>query len=343
LTCVIEKPNIQDERIISALRDRFSIPVIRIEFLPLGLDSSAWAYRVEVENATYFLKLRKELPNPAGILIPRFVREQGIQQVMAPLATNNGEAWVCADGFFFILYPFVTGNEVMEVGMSDEHWVEFGKVLKKLHTTQLTPELLSQIRRETYIPKQLAFAKELDTQVKARKYDDPFQKELADFWLENHETIATILERTEALAKRMQETNPEFVLCHADIHTANLLLTDDDEIYIVDWDETLLAPKERDLLFVIGSIFNDTSEGRWEQLFFEGYDETEVDPLALAYYRYDWCVEDIGEFAEDVFGGANIGKETKVNSIRWFKSLFSQGNSVETALNTEFESKCQHQ
>ena len=220
----------------------------------------------------------------------------------------------------------------MEVGMSDAHWIEFGSVLKQLHTTQPTPELLLQIKRETFIPKQLTFAKELHSQVKVRKYDDPFQKELADFWLENYETIDTILERTEALSKRMQGTELEFVLCHADIHTANLLLSDDDKIYIVDWDETLLAPKERDLLFVIGSIFNDTSNGRWEQLFFEGYGETEVDPLALAYYRYDWCVEDIGEFAKDIFGRANIGKETKANSIGWFKYLFEHGNSVELAL-----------
>jgi len=332
---VIEKPNISDDRIISTLRDNFSIPAVGVKFLPLGLDSSAWSYRVEAENSVYFLKLRKEIPNPAGILIPRFLKEQGIQQVMAPLPTKDGEAWAIANDFYFILYPFITGKRVMDVGMSDVHWVEFGSVLKRLHTTKPTPELLSQIKRETFIPKQLAFDKELHAQVKTRKYNDPFQKELAEFWLENYGTISTILERTEALAKRMRETDLEFVLCHADIHTANLLLSDDDKIFIVDWDETMLAPKERDLLFVMGSIFNDISGGRWEQLFFEGYGETEVDPLALAYYRYDWCVEDIGEFAKDVFGRENVGKETKTNSKRWFKSLFSQGNSVQIALNTE--------
>ncbi|MBN1454359.1 MAG: aminoglycoside phosphotransferase family protein [Anaerolineales bacterium] len=334
---MIEKPNISNERIILTLEKNFSIVVVGTEFLPLGLDSSAWAYCVEAENATYFLKLRQEIPNPAGILIPRFLKQQGIRQVMAPLSTKNRGAWASADDFFFILYPFITGERVMDVGMSDAHWVEFGLISKQLHTMKPPAELLRQIKRETFIPKQLAFAKELHLQVKACEYDDPFQKELADFWLENKETIATILERTEALAKRMQETNPEFVLCHADIHTANLLLSDDDKIYIVDWDETMLAPKERDLLFVIGSIFNDTSDGRWGGLFFEGYGETEVDPLALAYYRYDWCVEDIGEFAEDIFSRKNIGAETKANSIRWFKSLFMQGNNVEIALGTRID------
>ena len=334
---MIEKPEIYDEEIISGLQEYYSIPVTSIKFLPFGLDSSAWAYRVETENFTYFLKLRKEISNPAGILIPRLLQEQGVQQVMAPLSTGDGEAWVSADNFFFILYPFITGERVMDVGMSDVHWLEFGSTLKQLHTTKPTPELLGQIKHETFVPKQLDFAKGLHSQIKVRKYDDPFQKELAEFWLEHYETISTILDRTEVLSKRMQETAMEFVLCHADIHTANLLISDDNKIYIVDWDETLLAPKERDLLFFIGSIFNDTSDGKWEQLFFEGYGETEVDPLALAYYRYDWCVEDMGEFAEDVFDRENLGEETKENSVRWFKSLFTQGNSVEIALNTEIE------
>jgi len=334
---LIEKPNISDARIISALQKNFLIPVTGIEFLPLGLDSSAWAYRVETEKAAYFLKLRKQIPNPAGILIPRYLKEQGIQQVMAPLPTKDGEPWARADKFFFILYPFITGERVMDVGMSDMHWVEFGSVLKRLHTTKPTLELLRQIKRETFIPKQLEFCKELHVQVKTREYDDPFQKELAKFWLENYETIATILERTTALSKKIQQTNLEFVLCHADVHTANLLLSDDDKIYIVDWDETTLAPKERDLLFVMGSIFNDPSGGRWEQLFFKGYGKTGVDPLALAYYRYDWCVEDIGEFAEDVFGRENIGAETKANSIGWFKTLFAEGNSIELALGSSMD------
>jgi spectinomycin phosphotransferase len=332
---MIEKPDIPDEKIVSVLLENYSIPVTGVDFLPLGLDSSAWAYRVDAKIGAYFLKLRKEIPNPAGILIPRFLKEQGIGQVMAPLSTKDGAARASADDFFFIVYPFITGERVMDVGMSDVHWAEFGSVLKQLHTTKPSSELSSQIKRETFIPKQLEFAKALHTQVKTREYNDPFQKELAEFWLENYGKLSTILQRTEFLAKKMRETNLEFVLCHADIHTGNVLLTEDNKLFIVDWDETMLAPKERDLLFIIGSIFNDTSDGRWEQLFFEGYGETEIDTLALAYYRYDWCVEDIGSFAEDVFGKENTGEATKANSIWWFKNLFAQGNSVEAALTQE--------
>ncbi len=334
---MIEKPNISDERIIFALRENYSIPVVDVEFLPLGLDSSAWSYRVQAENGTYFLKIRKGIPNPTGIVIPRFLKEQGIEQVMAPLLTKNGKAWAMVNHFAFILYPFIKGKEVMDVGMSDAHWEEFGSVLKRIHTAKLTPDIANQIKRENFSSQRLKWDKEIHAQVKSRKYDDPFQEQLAEFWLENYSTISTILQRAEALAKKMQATDLEFVLCHADIHTANILRTEDDKIFIVDWDETILAPKERDLLFVMGSIFGDTSGGRAEELFFEGYGKTEVDMLALAYYRYNWCVEDIGGFAEQIFTTENVGEETKKNSIWWFKSLFASGNSAELALNTAIE------
>jgi hypothetical protein len=48
-------------------------------------------------------------------------------------------------------------------------------------------------------------------------------------------------------------------------------------------------------------------------------------------------VEDIGEFAKDVFGRESIGEETKANSIRWFKTLFARGNSLELALGSRYE------
>jgi hypothetical protein len=48
-------------------------------------------------------------------------------------------------------------------------------------------------------------------------------------------------------------------------------------------------------------------------------------------------VEDIGAFAEDVFGRESLGEETKANSTGWFKNLFAPGNSVEMALGTQVE------
>jgi spectinomycin phosphotransferase len=327
---MIEKPHIRDETIISALRENYSIPVISIEFLPIGNDASAWAYRAHTENqTTYFLKVRKEISNRAGFLVPRFLQDQGIVQTLAPLPTRARELWINAEDFFLILYPFIIGIEAMQVGLSDSQWTEFGSVLKRIHFTELPSHISQSIKRETFNPKWSNLAKELHKRVGTRNYDDPYQKELAAFWKEKSEVIDTLIERAETIGKHLQQIDLEFVLCHADIHTANILITNEQEMFIVDWDDTLLAPKERDLMFV---LHDDTIHTREEQLFFDGYGKVKINQLALAYYRYEWCVQEIGDFGKRVFLTKDSGESTKQDSVEGFIKLFSQDDVIETAL-----------
>jgi spectinomycin phosphotransferase len=328
---MIEKPDILDEKIIVALHENYSIQSSEIVFLPVGNDSSAFAYRVETNTpVSYFLKLKKGIVNLAGLFVPRFLKDNGIKQVIAPLSTKTQKLWANMDEYAFILYPFITGNEAMKVGMTDVQWTEFSSVLKRIHTTELLSDVAQYVKRETFIPQWSNSAKKLNKQINTRNYDDPYQKELAAFWKENNETIQTLIERAESLGKRLQQADLEFVLCHADIHTANILINEEQNMFIVDWDDTLLAPKERDLMFVLG-------EQREEQLFFKGYGRLEINPLALAYYGYEWCVQEIADFGERVFLMKSVGESTKKDSVEGFMKLFSRGDVVEAAFNTSIE------
>jgi spectinomycin phosphotransferase len=332
---MIEKPDIRDEKIIVALYENYLIQANRIEFLPIGNDASAFAYRVEAKNGnSYFLKVKRKITNPAGLFVPRFLKDNGIEQVIAPLSTNTQELSVGMDGFALILYPFITGNEAMKVGMIDTHWTEFGATLKGIHTTERTGSTLQYVVQESFTPKWSKLVKTLHKQVNTREYHDSYQRQLAMIWKANNEKIQTLVERTESIGKRLQQADLEFVLCHADIHTANILITQEQEMFIVDWDDTLCAPKERDLMFVLGE---GTVETREEQLFFQGYGNAKINPLVLAYYRYEWCVQEIGDFGERVFLTKDTGKSTKKESVEGFIKLFSPGDVVETAFSTLVE------
>ena len=54
-----------------------------------------------------------------------------------------------------------------------------------------------------------------------------------------------------------------------------------------------------------------SDEGMWcnprEDLFYQGYGQTEVDPVALAYYQVERVVVDIAVTCEMVFAGAEVG------------------------------------
>ena len=57
--CMLERPDLQDERIVACLQKEFGVPVAQVAFLPLGADLNTAVYRVVAEDGTpYFLKLR---------------------------------------------------------------------------------------------------------------------------------------------------------------------------------------------------------------------------------------------------------------------------------------------
>jgi spectinomycin phosphotransferase len=145
--------------------------------------------------------------------------------------------------------------------------------------------------------------------------------------------IRHLVERAEQLAEALQSHSLEYVLCHTDIHAANLLMTGD-ALYIVDWDAPILAPKERDLMFIGGGIGEIWNTAREEALFYQGYGHTQIDFVALAYYRYERIVQDIVAYSEQLLltheGGAD-----REEAFRRVTSQFLLGHVAEAAYQSE--------
>jgi spectinomycin phosphotransferase len=100
----------------------------------------------------------------------------------------------------------------------------------------------------------------------------------------------------------------------------------------VDWDETVLAPKERDLMFVVGGIGRDLVSPSKTVCFFEGYGESTIDPLALTYYRYAWAVQDMAAYGERIFFLPGLSEESRRDAMHSFVDMFESGNIVDIAL-----------
>jgi spectinomycin phosphotransferase len=325
--------DLPDETLRTALAARYGLAVAELTFLPLGHDSSAWVYRVRTADGTpYFLKARRRVTNPSSLLVPRYLHDQGVGQVIAPLPTMTQTLWTEAEGYALIVYPFVAGTTGMDHGMAPRQWIDYGAILRQIHATPIAPDLAPIMRRESFVPAEAETVQQLDGHLGGRTFADPSAQALATFWHERRDDIHTLVERAEDLGRRLARTAPAFVLCHADIHTANVLLDAGGQVWIVDWDETLLAPKERDLMFVMGGGISRALVGpREEELFFQGYGATTVDPLALAYYRYAWAVSDIGAYGAEVVFRPDLGPVTRRAGVDLFMSLFKPGNIVTLA------------
>jgi len=331
----IDLPN---DALRAALHARYELAVTEVTFLPLGHDSAAWVYRVRAaDGASYFLKALKRVINEPSLLVPRCLHDQGISQVIAPLPTKSQTLRTEVGGYALILYPFVEGTGSKDLGMTPSQWIAYGAIVRQIHTVTLPPDLARLMRRETFAPEGADLVRDLDVHIGEHTFTDPPAQALATFWRERRDQIYTLRRRAEELGQRLARRTPRLVLCHADIHTANVLVGSDGQLWVVDWDETVLAPKERDLMFVVGGGISDAMVGpRDEQLFFQGYGATALDSLALAYYRYAWAVSDISAFGAAVFLRPDLGHVTRQESADLFISLFQPGEIVAKA----FASPC---
>jgi spectinomycin phosphotransferase len=326
--------DLADDLLGAALRTHYALAVRTLTFLPLGHDSSAWVYRVHADDEmSYFLKVRTSMANAPSLLVPRYLHEHGVTQVVAPLPTVTGALWAEVAGYALILYPFIAGITGMAQGMAPEQWTAYGAILRQIHDMAVTPQLAHPMRRETFVPAGAATVREVDGHIGQRSFDDPITQTLAALWRERRDLIHTLVSRAEDLGRQVAQKALPFVLCHADIHTDNVLLAADGQVWIVDWDETLLAPKERDLMFVVGGGISRELVGlREEELFLRGYGATPLDSLVLSYYRYAWAVSDIGEYGAQIVVRPDLGEVSRQAALKIFLSLFKPGEIVALAL-----------
>jgi len=284
---MLERPSLADEKIMSCLQAEYGLLAAEIVFLPLGADMNTAVFRVDTDTANdapYFLKLRRGHFDTITVDLPKFLFEQGITEIIAPIPTRSGQLSAHLDAFNAILYPFIEGQSGWERNLSDQDWVTFGRVLKAIHTTTLPPELANHISHESYSPQWRDMVKQFQAQVEVESFSDPSAVGLATLMKDKRTEISHLIQRAEDLGAVLQSQPANLVLCHSDIHVGNILISSSDDLYIVDWDQPLLSPKERDLMFIGAGI-----DGRGEyaehdeHLFYEGYGQTVVDPIALTY------------------------------------------------------------
>ncbi len=110
-------------------------------------------------------------------------------------------------------------------------------------------------------------------------------------WLEAHtEHLDAAWRRLHELGATLRTAGLEFVLTHGD-WPFNLLQSSDGSLHLVDWDELMLAPRERDTWFA--SLNQD---------FVRAYDGPSLNEQSTAFYFHSRYFEDLVGLLLIVFG-----------------------------------------
>ncbi len=333
------KPDLTDEEIIKFLQNTYGLLVTKISFLPLGADLNTAVYQVKANNSYYFLKLRRGEFNEAALSIPAFLTNLGIKQIIPPLPTKSKLLWTNFASFKAILYSYIEGRNAIEKPLSNQQWIELGATMKKIHTTNIPSTITSNLPRETFSSKWRETVKKILSRIESETFKDPIARRMALFLQSKSHEILKIVARADTLAQSLQKQCLAYTVCHADIHRWNLLISKEDGLYIVDWDTVISAPKERDLMFIgagIGTSEHASFEEE-EELFYEGYGKTNINQLAIAYYRYERIIEDIAVYCEQIFL-SDEGGEDRSQSFNYLQSNFLPDGTIEKAYQSDKKS-----
>jgi spectinomycin phosphotransferase len=326
------KPDLKNEEIIACLRDAYGLIVDKVMFLPLGADFNTAVYRITTNNGSdYFLKLRSGKFLEASVSVPKYLADLGIKQVIPPLATKTKQLWTSLASFKAILYPYVDGNNGVDAKPSDDHWVQFGATIKKLHSLDIPSSITKDVPRETFSSKWRETVKALLIRIENEVFEEPVAVKMALFLKSKNSEILKLVDRAEALLMMIQKQPIDYVLCHADMHGWNLIIDKENALYIVDWDTLISAPKERDLMFIGAGIWDSgLTAAEEESRFYKGYSQTEINHDLMTYYRFERIIQDIGDYCEYIFL-SDEGGDDRMQCFEYLKSNFLPGNTIERA------------
>lgn len=332
---MIEKPDIKNASLIACIDSEYGLAITKLTFLPLGADINAAVYRAEDCNgASYFVKLRREVFDAISVEVPKFLHDHGIAEIVCPIESLSGALSANLSKFNVVIYPFIDGKNGWEVALTETQWHSFGRAMRRIHTTALPAALANRIPQENYSPRFRKNLRQFQANIENTTFTEPSAAALARLLIEKKSVVNHIIQRAEDLAAILQTETREHVLCHTDIHMGNLLCGDK-KLYIVDWDQPILAPKERDLMFIGGGVGGTQHTPEQEEAwFYVGYGQSEVEPIALAYYRYERIVQDFVGFCEQLLL-SDEGDQDRLNSLHHVASQFLPGNVIDMAYRTE--------
>ncbi|MFD9905056.1 phosphotransferase enzyme family protein [Streptomyces sp. NPDC059063] len=327
-----------DARVRAWVREDFGVALDRLDPVTDGADEAAWLWRgTGADGRRYAVKLSKG-GSAAGLVVTARLAEHGLPGVAGPVRTRRGGLWSARDGGRLTLVPWVSDAPALDGAMGAEHWAAYGELLARVHATPVTDELAGALPREDYTHERLAsFVRDVDRRLRRDLPPgaDALHRAVAAEWRAATDRAGELLDRAAALGRALRaRPAAPMVVCHGDPHLGNVLLGGPGRVWLIDWDDAVLAPRERDLMFVMGGVLYFALVGPREQgWFFDAYGAVATpDPDRLAYCRAIRALEDLALPAAQVADADRWSEAERVEALAVVRGVLSPTGLVEQAL-----------
>ncbi len=276
------------------------------------------------------MKARAASAADVAAAVLRHLAMSGAPHVVAPIVARTGSLSARGDGFAVTVYPFIEGRTGREAGLSEAHWRALGALARRLHATSVPPDLARLLGSETYRPVEVDLVRQVDAAVRSGAVPDDAPPEVVVLWNARRDDILATVERTETFGAELRRRGLPLVLCHADLHTWNVIIDTAGALWLIDWDGAVLAHKERDLMFVVGGIgpaWSSPARPRASSRAMARRRSIRLrSPTTGTHGR-----QDVGSYGARILLAASPGPDDRREDVRIFTSLFEPGEIMDLA------------
>jgi len=290
------------------LSKEYDIKIKSITEAPRGF--IAETHIVNIENDKYFLKILKDNRYSKNILqslpILSELKKLDIDFVNYPIKTIDNNLYLKEGERYLVLFNYIEGSTTWDYDV-----IEVYKKLIKIH--KLSKKIISEVNEEDFV---IRYEKEFEISLERYKELKILKNYIDDI---NKHWI-----RFNSLSKKLSKKTFKLYLTHGD--TFCNILAGEGRIYIVDWDDLILGPLERDLWFYI----NNEKVVELYKSSFKGF---KVDQELINYYIYNRFFDDLLGFFEELDKDTNGDKRREIlgdiekDCIHWTYKLIKDFSS----------------
>ncbi len=180
----------------------------------------------------------------------RALHDAGCESICYPISTQTGELYVMADDALIVLYNLIDWPQSYEY---DTH--SFGKLTAQIHS--FSPKVIARVDQPPLFQTKYEHLATLqrwlfntEVSIKLSPTSTKVDDQLHSIVARNRNLLIKLFDRFQHHLQTVQLSSQDLVITNGDA-PGNTLVKSRTELFIIDWDELLFAPAERDTWFFI--------------------------------------------------------------------------------------------
>ena len=321
------EPDISREALAALLLREYGVEAVRFTFIPKGFGSHLYAAHL-ADGGRFFVKMVRPDPAPMVASDPAFylpltwnLYHKGLYRNLSyPLRTRSGEFVSRFAGRPLVLFPFIEGETLEDDNLwTDALFATLGHAVGTIHRS--TPEIgVEQPFVEDYEVRFRPLLLDAIPELRDTGGEESAgRRALRDALLPHEAEMRAHLDRLAELQARVREIAPAMVVCHTDIHGGNMMLDPEGELYILDWENAMIAPPEHDLF----AFVEDPRFSSFLSAYERAYRRVAFSAEVFGFYFYRRNLEDLADWVQRILH-ENHEEAQDMEDVEWVRYSIAQ-------------------